>query len=67
MRPDQIKILKIIAKFLSIIIAGYFIFYHPLFVIILVLIVIGLGILLDIYLPKINDFIEELTDSFNRD
>lgn len=67
MRPSQIKLLKNIARILSIIIAAYFIFYHPIFVLIMILIVIVLGILIVIYLPKINDFIEDLTDNFNKD
>jgi hypothetical protein len=64
-RPNQIQTLKNIAKILSIIIAVYFVYCHPLFTFILVLIVIVLGIILLIYLPKISQFIEDFVDDLN--
>jgi hypothetical protein len=66
MRPNQTILLKNIAFVLGIIIAAYFIWFHPLFVFIIFLIVILLGILLIIYLPKISEFIEDLVDSLNK-
>jgi hypothetical protein len=65
MRPNQIILLKNIAKVLGIIIAAYFIWFHPLFVFIMFLVVILLGILLIIYLPKISEFIQDLVDGIN--
>ena len=66
MRPNQTILLKNIAFVLGIIISVYFIWFHPLFVFIIFLIVILLGILLIIYLPKISEFIEDLVDSLNK-
>lgn len=59
MRPNQERILKNIAKILSLFIAFYLVFWHPLFVLIMILSIVLLGILFVIYLPRIKEFFED--------
>jgi hypothetical protein len=66
MRPNQFKTLSYLIKALGLIIAIYFVFCHPLFTLISLLCLIVLVLLLIKNLDKISEFIEDLTDGFNK-
>jgi hypothetical protein len=59
MNPNQVKFLKNLIKILAFFIAFYLVFWHPLFVLMMIFFVVLLGALLIIYLPKIKDFFED--------